>query len=101
MTIIVTGQIDLDPAKRDEFIASAATCMAATRAEDGNEGYAFSADLEDPGRFYVAEHWATQDAITTHMGTAHLAAFMGSMGGFGVTFVTLTQWDGATPTKLM
>jgi quinol monooxygenase YgiN len=101
MTIIVTGQIDLDPAKRDDFIAAARTVMGATRAEDGNDGYAFSADLEDQGRFYVAEHWATQEALTAHMGTAHLAAFMGAMGGFGVTFVTLTQWDGATPTKLM
>jgi quinol monooxygenase YgiN len=101
MTIIVTGIIDLDPAKRDDFIAAARDVMAATRAEDGNEGYAFSADLEDAGRFYVAEHWASQEAMDTHMATAHLAAFMGSMGGVGITAASLTKWDGATPSKLM
>jgi quinol monooxygenase YgiN len=101
MTIIVTGTIDLDPAKRDAFIAAANECMTATRAEDGNEAYAFSADLEDQGRFYVTELWATQEAMDTHMATPHLAAFMGAMGGAGVTGASLTKWDGATPSKLM
>jgi quinol monooxygenase YgiN len=101
MSIIITGVIDLDPGKRDEFIAAANTAMEATRAEDGCESYAFSADLADQGRFYVSEQWATQAAMDTHMATPHLAAFMGAMGGFGVTGASLTKWDGATPSKLM
>ena len=101
MSIIVTGTIDLDPAKREVFIAAANECMAATRTEEGNEGYAFSADLADEGRFYVSEQWASQEAMDTHMATAHLAAFMGAMGGAGVTAASLTKWDGATPSKLM
>ncbi len=101
MSILVTGTIDLDPAKRDGFIAAANDVMAATRAEEGNEHYAFSADVADPGRFYVAEQWASQEAMDTHMATAHLAAFMGAMGAFGVTGASLTKWDGATPSKLM
>ena len=100
-TIIVTGTIDLDPAKREGFIDAANACMAATRAEDGNEGYAFSADLGDPGRFYVTEQWASQAAMDTHMATPHLAAFMAAMGDFGVTGASLTKWEGATPSKLM
>lgn len=101
MTILVTGYFDLDPTKRDAFIASATTAMEATRAEDGCESYAFSADLNDDGRFYVAEHWATEEAITAHMASAHLAAFIGSMGDFGVTGVSLTKWEGATGSPLM
>lgn len=101
MTIIVTGTIDLDPAKRDGFIAAAKECMAASRAEGGNEGYAFSADLEDQGRFYVTELWASQETMDIHMASPHLAAFMGAMGGFGVTGASLTKWDGATPSTLM
>ena len=101
MTILVTGYFDLDPAKRDAFIEAATTAMDATRAEDGCEGYAFSADLTDQGRFYVAEHWASEDAINAHMASAHLAAFIGSMGAFGVTGVSLTKWDGATGSPLM
>ena len=53
MTILVTGTIDFDPAKRDDAIAAVTACMAATRAEEGNEGYVFSGDLEDEGRFHV------------------------------------------------
>ena len=101
MSIIVTGSFDLDPAKRDAAIEVFTTCMAATRAADGNEGYTFSADLEDPGRFHVVEHWASQEAIDEHMASPHLAELMGAMGGLGVTGVSLTQWNGATGQKLM
>ena len=62
MSILVTGTIDLDPANRDQAIATFNECMAGTRAEDGCESYTFSADLEDPGRFHVSEQWASQEA---------------------------------------
>ena len=101
MSILVTGTIDLDPARRDDFIAAAGECMTATRAEEGNELYAFTADLTDPGRFYVLEQWASQEAMDEHMATPHLAAFMGAMGTLGVTGASLTKWDGATPSTLM
>jgi quinol monooxygenase YgiN len=101
MSIIVTGTIDFDPAKRDEAIAAVTACMEATRAEDGCEHYAFSGDLADPGRMYVSEQWASQEAMDTHMATPHLAALMGAMGSLGVTAASLTKWEGATPSKLM
>ena len=101
MSIIVTGTIDFDPAKRDEAIAAVTACMEATRAEDGCEHYAFSGDFTDPGRMYVSEQWASQEAMDAHMGTPHLAALMGAMGSLGVTGASLTKWEGATPSKLM
>ena len=101
MSIIVTGTIDFDPAKRDEAIAAVTACMEATRAEDGCEHYAFSGDFADPGRMYVSEQWASQEAMDTHMATPHLAALMGAMGSLGVTAASLTKWEGATPSKLM
>lgn len=100
-TILVTGTIDIDPAKRDDAIAAAKVVMEATRAEDGCELYAFSADFDDPGRFYVSERWASQAAMDAHMATPHLAEFMGAMGGFGVKAASLTKWEGATGSKLM
>ena len=100
MSILVTGTIELDPANRDAFIDAANAVMAATHQEEGCEGYAFSADFSNPGRFYVAEQWASQATMDAHGASAHLATFMGAMGGFGVTHASLTKWDGATPTKL-
>lgn len=101
MTILVTGRFDLDPSKRDTFVAAATAAMEASRTEAGCEGYAFSADLLDDGRFHVAEHWATEEAMAAHMSSAHLAAFIGSMGDFGITGVSLTKWAGATGSPLM
>jgi quinol monooxygenase YgiN len=101
MPIIVTGSFDLDPAKRDAAIEVFTACMVATRTEEGNDGYTFSADLEDAGRFHLVEHWASQQAIDAHMASPHLAELMGAMGALGVTGVSLTQWNGATGQKLM
>ena len=101
MTIIVTGSFDLDPAKADDFVAAAVACMTATREEAACESYTFTADLEVAGRYHVTELWASQEGMDEHMASAHLAAFMGAMGGFGITAASLTKWDGAVPSKLM
>ena len=67
MTILVTGTFDLDPDKSDEFAAAASACMAATRDEAACESYAFTRDLEVPGRFHVTELWASQEGMDEHM----------------------------------
>src|SRR5262245_42495222 len=77
MSILVTGTIDFDPAKRDDAVAAVTKCMEATQAEEGCERYVFSGDLSDPGRLYVSEQWASQEAMDTHMATPHLAELMG------------------------
>src|SRR5688500_6102480 len=100
-TILVTGFIDLDPAKRDEAITVLCAAMEATRAEDGCEHYVFSADLADPGRFHVSEQWANQAANDAHGTGPALATLMGATGSLGVTGVSLTAWSGAEPKKLM
>jgi quinol monooxygenase YgiN len=99
-TILVTGVMDIDPAKRDDFIAAVNELMAATRAEDGCEHYSFSADVSDEGRFYISEQWANQAVVDTHNATPHLAKFMGSIGELGLKGATLTMGHGAEPTKL-
>jgi quinol monooxygenase YgiN len=100
-SIIITGVIDFDPAKRDEAVAAVTECMEATRAEEGCEHYAFSGDYTDPGRMYVSEQWASKAAMDAHSASPHLAALMGKMGSIGVTSASLTSWEGATPSKLM
>ena len=100
MTILVTGTMDIDPAKRDDFIAAATACMEGSQAEDGCEHYAFSADLHDPGRFHVSEQWANKEAMDAHGAAPHFQAFMGAMGGMGVKGAAVTKWDGATGSPL-
>jgi quinol monooxygenase YgiN len=98
--ILVTGTLDVDPDQRDAFIEAAQTLMTATRAEAGCEHYAFTADLDDPGRFHVTERWTGDDVMNTHMAAPHMAEFMGAVGGL-VKGVSLTKWEGATGSKLM
>jgi quinol monooxygenase YgiN len=100
-TIIVTGTIDVDPARMDDAVAAALEVMEATRAEAGNDAYTFSADLAVAGRLHLVEQWASQEAMDAHMTTAHLATFMEKLGTCGVTRASLTQWRGATPTKVL
>ena len=99
--ILVTGVLDLDPASRDDFIAACRELMAATHPEPGCEHYSFSADLDDPGRFHISERWASKDEMDAHSASAHLAAFMAKLGALGVRGGSLTQWTGATGTRLM
>ena len=98
--IIVNGYIDVDPDQRETFVVAAQSLMSATRAEAGCEHYAFSADLDDPGRFYVSERWADEDAVTGHMGQPHMAEFLTAIGSV-VRGADLIKYTGATGEKLM
>lgn len=99
--ILVTGHVDLDPAKRDDFVAACIELMAATHQEAGCEAYSFAADLADPGRFHVSERWSSKEEMDAHSASSHLAAFMGKLGAFGVTGASLTKWTGASGAPLM
>ncbi|MDQ2649256.1 MAG: antibiotic biosynthesis monooxygenase [Actinomycetota bacterium] len=94
-TILVTGTIDIDPAKRAEFIDAVTSLMADTRAEDGCVSYTFSGDLQDEGRFHVSEQWRDQAASDAHSASAHFLGFMGKLGEFGVKGADITKWTGA------
>ncbi len=65
--LIVAGEIEIDPARREEAIAAAREMMDATRREAGCVAYAFSADLADPGRFRIFEEWESQAALGLHL----------------------------------
>ena len=99
--ILVTGTIDLDPASRDTFIAAAVRMMEASHAEEGCEHYAFTADLQDPGRFHVSERWVSMEALNAHEASPHMAEFMLEMGSFSLKGASVIRWEGATPTRMM
>lgn len=101
MSIVVTGVLDLDPVNLAAAITAFKTCMAATRAEDGNEAYAFTTDLDFEGRFHIIEQWASEEAMDAHTATPHLADLFENLGSLGVTGVSLTKWMGASPTRLI
>jgi quinol monooxygenase YgiN len=65
--IIVSGTFEVDPARRDEFLAERHERMRSSRAEAGCLEYTFSADPLDAGRVLLFERWATQAALDQHL----------------------------------
>jgi quinol monooxygenase YgiN len=98
--IICTGYLTLDPAQRDAAEAAIAKVVAATTAEPGNLEYRYSADLADPNRINIFEAWADEAAMNEHMGTDHLAEFLGTIGGCLGGPAEVTRDDVASSTKL-
>ena len=93
--IIVAGTLNIDPAKSEEAKEAAAAVMAATRNEAGNNAYVIAIDPLDAGVVNIYEQWADADALNSHMGEPHMAAFMAAMGNFGVTGMSLKKYTGA------
>ena len=99
--IIISGTVSLDPAKTETFHAALQPLVTATRAEAGNVSYGFYADPFEAGTYRIFEEWADQDAVDAHMGSDHMAAFMGQMGDFGVTGIDLSSYQGSDKIKFM
>jgi quinol monooxygenase YgiN len=99
--IVISGIITLDPANNNRMVELTSTLVAATRAEPGNIAYEYTNDPTDPSRWRVFEEWEDEDAINAHMGSEHMAAFLGAAGELGITGAELHRYDVAEKTKFM
>ena len=79
--LVIFGEITIDPAYRDELVAPAVTMQQASQAEPGCHRYVFAADLVRDEVFHISEHWESPDALATHFGSAHMAAFGAAIAG--------------------
>jgi quinol monooxygenase YgiN len=65
--LIVAGKIDVDPAVRDDYLASRHEGITRTRDEPGCIDYVFSADSLLPGRVRLFEIWESREALDVHL----------------------------------
>lgn len=65
--LIVAGHFDVDPDKREEFVASRLDEIRHTREEAGCIEYGFYFDAMDPGRVGILERWEDQAALDAHV----------------------------------
>ena len=91
--IVIAGEIEIDPAKRDAGVAAALRVMEATRQEAGCISYTFSGDLVEAGRFRIFEEWESQAVLEAHFKTPHMAAFQAAIGGLGVKRVAIQRYE--------
>ena len=65
--VIVEGIMEVDPARRDEFLRGRQGTISAARTEPGCIEYAFSADAIEPGKVRIFERWASRADLDTHL----------------------------------
>ena len=65
--LIIAGTFEVDPARRDEFIAQKEAGMRESRAEAGCVHYVLSADPLEPGRVYLFEKWESKEHLAPHL----------------------------------
>jgi quinol monooxygenase YgiN len=98
--IVVVGYLTINPDKRADVEAAIATLVPLTVAEEGCVEYRYSTDVLDANRINIWEQWESDEAMTAHMGTSHLADFMAVMGDCIGGPLEITRHDIATSTKI-
>ncbi len=83
--IVISAQIDLDPAQRAEALASAKPHIDAALAQDGCIAYDWSADGNNPARVNVFEEWESEEALAHHFANDAYAGMRDHIGTFGLT----------------
>jgi quinol monooxygenase YgiN len=90
--IVIAGHVALDPAQREAAVAAAREMMRETRREKGCISYAFSADLDEPGRFRIFEEWESDEALRAHFASPHMARFQQAVGALGVREMAVQRY---------
>jgi quinol monooxygenase YgiN len=84
MTIVIAGEIDLEPKDREAALTQAAPLIQAALAEPGCVHYAWTADLNRPGRVHVFEEWASEADLAAHLVGKPYLGMLGHLSGFGI-----------------
>lgn len=82
--ILISAQIDLDPARREEALKSAQKWIDGALSQPGCIHYDWSADLSNPSRVNVFEEWESEDSLAAHFSGPQYAGMLGHIGQFGL-----------------
>jgi quinol monooxygenase YgiN len=61
--VIVAGQVTVEPAQRESYLASSVSLVERARVGAGCLDSAIAADLIDPGRVKLFERWESHAAV--------------------------------------
>jgi quinol monooxygenase YgiN len=84
MKIVISADIELDPAKREAALTTAQKWIDGALSQDGCIAYSWCADLNDPARVQVFEEWETEESLATHLAGPQYRGMLEHMGGFGI-----------------
>ncbi len=82
--IVISGEVDLAPEDRDQALLGARDLISAALAEPGCVHYAWTADLNRPGRVHVFEAWDSEGELAAHLVGKPYQGMLAHLGGFGI-----------------
>ncbi len=78
--LIVAGEVVVEEGAIDSVRDALRTMEEETRKEDGCQTYVFSVDINTPTTMRIFERWESQEALSAHMKTSHMAEFGAVVG---------------------
>jgi quinol monooxygenase YgiN len=64
--IMITGRFQVDPAKREDFLAFAQAMVGRERSSKGNLTFDIYEDVTAPNTFLMLEQWESEDILDQH-----------------------------------
>lgn len=83
--IVISAQIDVDPANRDESLRSSQPWIDGALSQPGCIHYDWSADLNNPARINVFEEWESEAALAAHFAGPQYAGMLAHIGKSGLS----------------
>lgn len=84
MKIAISGEVDLSPDDRDRALTLALPLIQAALAEPGCVHYAWTADLNQPGRVSVFEEWESEADLAAHLAGKAYQRMLAHLSGYGI-----------------
>lgn len=64
--IMITGRFEVDPAKREDFLAFAQAMVGRERSAKGNISFDIYEDVTSTNRFLMLEQWESPEILELH-----------------------------------
>ena len=79
--IRIVAELEVKPEHVKELMPVLKELVEKSRAEEANISYDLTESLEQPGHFFVIEHWASAAGIEKHGAMPHFKAFAAAVQG--------------------
>ena len=91
MSVIVIGEIAVDPEQHDQLIELVDAVETGSRAEPGCLAYDFWAHRSERGLVHVSERWSDEQALSAHIAGDTYRTFARGLKGLQVRKVDIQQ----------
>jgi len=101
-TIAVIAKVRLSPEDAPKYVERARALIEPTRAEEGCITYGAGVDICDAECVWIAEEWASRDALSNHLKTRHVQEFLAFTATLDIVELDAKMYDvsGVGPVEL-